>query len=276
MINPPMSHLERDIIFVRIPGQKNDRGESVRKVGKLHVLGARENSIHFFARLRAAEDLRWEIKMASLKMEKLLVIQLDHRDKVRWMSEVRDIWDRMQRRTIGVTALPSGVEESMEQTILQAVNATLNGIRRSVYEYENMNETNFDKDADYLYVFSRAAQTYRKKLILISRSSQTRHNLSTSLLMSSRISSEQREKHVRYYEKLKAFMKNNLKARKRFTYRKGGRRREGFPGDSVFLRGCDVVWEALLATKDVGRRMFTLCALDSSKTRKSYRAGLPR
>ena len=63
-------------ITVHIPNKERDEREQVRTVGRLHVLGMRENSLHFFARLRAAEDLRWEMKLASIEMEDILRVEV--------------------------------------------------------------------------------------------------------------------------------------------------------------------------------------------------------
>lgn len=49
------------------------------------------------------------------------------------------------------------------------------------------------------------------------------------------------------------------------------RRLRALPGNCLFLRGCDVAWEALLAARDVGQRMHALCALHSSKVREAER-----
>ena len=43
------------------------------------------------------------------------------------------------------------------------------------------------------------------------------------------------------------------------------------PGDRLFLRGCDIAWDALLAATDVGRRMHTLCALHVRRERDTER-----
>ena len=73
---PSASQSISEGITVRIPNKERDEREQVRTVGRLHVLGMRENSLHFFARLRAAEDLRWELKLASIEMGDILRVEV--------------------------------------------------------------------------------------------------------------------------------------------------------------------------------------------------------